>query len=127
MGLSNGNKTGMQSLLRAQFIPFSSQLFLIAQPDKFPLHNPAPYHHQAHYSNRPTDLSWVSSETVTGKLHKGKRLAHSDTGFKYKVRLGLGRPESALRTLAGKKKGCWEGNINRNCSNVIQSRNVFNK
>lgn len=96
------NKTGMQSSCRV-LSSSPSQLLLITQPDTFPLHNPPPYRQQAHQSRRPTDLKWVSSETVTGKLHKGKRLANSDTGFKYKVRLGPGHPESAWRASAGKK------------------------
>lgn len=91
----------MQSPLVVLFLPFSSQLFLcqtnfcdMTQLSIISKHN---------RSNRPTDLKWVSSETVTGQLCKVKRLANSFTGFKYKVTLGRGHPESALRTSAGKK------------------------
>lgn len=117
------NKTGMQSSCRV-LSSSPSQLFLITQPDTFPLHNPPPYHQQAQQSRRPTDLKWVSSETVTGKdtKEKGWPTLTLDLNTKSDWDLGiLSLPGGLLQ----EKKGCWDGNINRNCSNVTQSMNIF--
>lgn len=82
MGLGNGKQNRHAVLNRGSVPPPLLQLLLcqtnlhdITQLSIISRHN---------RSNRPTDLKWVSSETVTGKLYKEKRLANSDTGFKYK-------------------------------------------
>lgn len=109
-----GNKTGMQSLLRAQLFPFSSQLFIGSARISI-----THYHFyfiaqflitSKHIS--PTHLlisHWSPLKIVPGKLHQGKWLAKSDTGFKFKVRLRPGHPDCLVRfrrLLGGKLQQC---------------------